>query len=270
MTRIRIAFAFLLAASVALAEEPPPVSPGISDNSFLLEESYNQDPGVVQHINSLTRFGASDWVYTFTQEWPVPARAHQLSYTVPLQGTDLGTGFGDLALNYRYQVFEHAHAAMAPRLSVLLPTGSARRGLGAGGIGLQTNVPLSLTFGTQLATHSNLGGTWTPRAKDAAGEKAATVAWNAGQSVVWLARPTFNVLVELAWTRGQAVTGPGRTAASDSLYVSPGIRWAYNFASGLQIVPGLAVPIGAGPSRGHNAVFLYLSFEHPFRKVPSQ
>ena len=47
--------------------------PGIQDNSFLVEEAYNQNFGVVQHISSFTRFfDSKDWNYTFTQEWPVP------------------------------------------------------------------------------------------------------------------------------------------------------------------------------------------------------
>jgi hypothetical protein len=32
-------------------------------------------------------------------------------------------------------------------------------------------------------------------------------------------------------------------------------------------VPGIALPIGVGASRGEKAVFLYLSFEHPFTKT---
>jgi hypothetical protein len=43
------------------------------------------------------------------------------------------------------------------------------------------------------------------------------------------------------------------------------VRLAVNRPGGLQIVPGIAVPIGVGPSRGDVAVILYLSFEHPFR-----
>src|SRR5215475_14453949 len=60
---------------------------GIQDNSFLIEEAYNQEFGVVQHISSFTRFWDSkDWVYTFTQEWPVPGDPrHQFSYTLPFQ-----------------------------------------------------------------------------------------------------------------------------------------------------------------------------------------
>ncbi|HZK78257.1 MAG TPA: hypothetical protein VFC35_05065 [Gemmatimonadaceae bacterium] len=46
--------------------------------------------------------------------------------------------------------------------------------------------------------------------------------------------------------------------------ISPGVRAAFNFASGLQIVPGIAFPIGVGPSSGERGAFIYLSFEHPF------
>ena len=38
---------------------------------------------------------------------------------------------------------------------------------------------------------------------------------------------------------------------------------------GLQIVPGIAMPIGVGPSAGEKSVLIYLSFEHPFREVPA-
>ncbi len=54
------------------------------------------------------------------------------------------------------------------------------------------------------------------------------------------------------------------------LFLSPGIRWAYNFNNGLQIVPGIGVPLGVGPSDGEKGVFLYLSFEHPYRKLPEK
>src|SRR5690349_13537375 len=82
---------------------------GIQDNSFLIEEAYNQDYGVVQHINNFTYLAQSkSWAYSFTQEWPVDAAPkNQLSYTLlavhaPVVGS--GVGFGDVALNYRYQL----------------------------------------------------------------------------------------------------------------------------------------------------------------------
>ena len=77
--------------------------------------------------------------------------------------------------------------------------------------------------------------------------------------MIYLAHPRFNLMLETLWTGGQ----------SHSLLLSPGVRWAYNFPSGLQIVPGIAFPLGVGPSSGERGVFLYLSFEHPFGKRPT-
>lgn len=62
------------------------------------------------------------------------------------------------------------------------------------------------------------------------------------------------------------MTAPGTTEPDQAVFVSPGVRWAHDFDSGLQIVPGIAVPLGLGPSHADRAVFFYLSFEHPFRR----
>jgi len=264
-------FGVLLAAAATHAgAQEPAAPPSISDNSFLMEEAYNQEPGVVQHISAFQLFrGADSWAYSFTQEWPLFGRTHQLSYTLPIQrthnGSAIATGLGDVAVNYRFQLAAGERLSVAPRLSLLLPTGRAKSDLGAGALGVQVNLPASVVVARKVVTHWNAGGTLTPSAKNAVGDKATAVACNLGASVVWLARPTFNALLEIVWTREEAVTGPGRTAASHGLSISPGIRWAHNFSSGLQIVPGVAFPIGVGPSAGDAAVLLYLSFEHPFR-----
>ena len=81
-----------------------------------------------------------------------------------------------------------------------------------------------------------------------------------------LANPWLNFLLETAGTNFQAVVGEGKTEWSKTRYVSPGVRWAVNLQRGLQIVPGVAMPIGIGPSAGEKGVFLYLSLEHPFGK----
>jgi len=256
----------LSTAGTSRAQEP------IQDNSFLIEEAYNQERGVVQHISNFARVrGNGDWAYTFTQEWPLPDERHQVSYTLPVQDLHAYAatheGLGDLALNYRYQAVGNGRAGLAisPRLSLLLPTGRAADNLGTGGVGVQVSLPVSRTVGSRVVTHWNVLITRTFSARDAAGDRAATNSFGAGQSVVWLARPKFNVLVETLWTRTGAVIGDGHAAHSDGLVVSPGIRWAYDFRSGLQIVPGAAFTIGVGPSRGRDAIFLYLSLEHPFR-----
>lgn len=265
-----------LLAAHAGAQQPDSKQPGIQDNSFLIEESYNQDWGVVQHINNWTRTREGDWAYTFTQEWPIHGIKHQLSYSLPLErlSSDAGRhfGVGDVALNYRYQLLGDGDArlAIAPRLTLLVDTGNERLGLGAGGIGLQAQLPLSLVLKKDaLVAHFNIGMTWTPAARDAQENKASTTAINLGESLVWLLRPRFNLMLESVWARAEEVRGPGTAARSESLFVSPGVRWAYNFKSGLQIVPGLACPLGLGPSRHERLLLLYLSFEHPFKTARS-
>ena len=184
------------------AKEPPP----IQDNSFLIEEAYNQECGVVQHINTFTRsWNTHEWVYTFTQEWPIPGQAHQLSYTLSFLdsgATPQSTGIGDAALNYRYQLLGNGETriAVAPRVTVLLPTGSARFGRGSGGTGVQANLAVSWVVIRRLVTHRNVGATIVPSARNEAGAGATTTGYNLGQSFVWLARPRFNVLFETLWT----------------------------------------------------------------------
>lgn len=249
-------------------------APGIQDNSFLLEEAYNQEKSVVQHINTFSYYvNSHDWSYTFTQEWPVGGQRHQFSYTLsgvrPGTFSSAGPGMGDTLLNYRLQVLGSGdtRVAFAPRLSAILPSGNSDFGRGYGGAGLQTNLPLSVVLHPKLVTHWNAGTTYIPHARNSAGVQAATWSYNAGQSFIWLAHPRFNVMLETYYADAQTVAGPGRTQWSKVLFLNPGFRWAYNFSNGLQIVPGFAVPVGVGPSSGEKGLFFYLSFEHPFQKL---
>jgi hypothetical protein len=278
LPRLAVIVLALACARAAGAQSLPPSetkseTPPIQDNSFLMEEAYNQEEGVVQHINAFQRMRGGDWVATFTQEYPVPRQAHQLSYTIAYQRVEgdaaARSGLGDIALNYRYQLAGSGEAkfACAPRVTLLLPTGDEKDGLGSGGAGVQANVAASTVLSSRFVTHTNAGATYTWSAKNARGDKARERGYNAGQSLVWLARSDFNVLVEAVWSRQQEVVGPGRVRGFDSFFISPGVRWAYNFPTGLQVVPGVALPIGAGPSRRERSVFLYLSFEHPMWKA---
>jgi hypothetical protein len=223
----------------------------IADNSFLIEEAYNQERGVVQHISALL-WQPSDgvWAYSFTQEWPLGGQTHQLSYTVPIAhpGSAGGTEFGNIAVNYRYQLVRSGEAgeggrvAFAPRFTLLLGNASNR-------LGVQANLPVSAIVTPRLVAHANAGATLTHGSPDAV---------NLGGSMIWFARPAVHLLLETTWTRGAGVS---------TWLLSPGLRWAYNLAKGLQIVPGIAAPLGIGPSWGERSVFLYLSFEHPFRSM---
>lgn len=266
----------LTAAQVA-AQAPPkkpapqstqPARGPIEDNSFLIEEAYNQEAGVVQHISAFALQRATRaWAYAFTQEWPFFSQRHQLSYTVPIisAGRGTGSGVGDVALNYRYQLATGPRA-VAPRLSLLVPSGDERRERGAGAAGLQVNLPVSLEHSSRFVTHWNAGATLIPSAKDAIGNEATTRSYNAGGSIIWLAQSALNFMLEVVWASDEAVSGPSQRVRERSLFIAPGMRGAIDFPSGLQIVPGIGVPIGIGPSRGERGLFLYLSFEHPFSK----
>jgi hypothetical protein len=247
----------------------PLTAQAIQDNSFLIEEAYNQERGVVQHIGTFDRASGGDWEFAFTQEWPVGGIRHQLSYIIPVQhGSTTGTGLGDVALNYRYQLVGNAEArtAVAPRLTILLPTGNDRAERGSGGVGLQANLPVSFVVGPELVTHWNAGVTVTPSARNPLGQSATTTNLNLGASAVWLLRPSFNLLVEALWLDTRSVVGNGQTAGERAGYLSPGMRMAFDLAGDLQIVPGLAYTFGLGPDSNEDAVFLYLSFEHPFSR----
>ncbi|MBI2264660.1 MAG: transporter [Armatimonadetes bacterium] len=256
----------------ATAEEEKPVP--IQDNSFLIEEAYNQEDGVCQHINTFMRMrGTGDSVYTFTQEWPVGGQTHQLSYTIPILGMKDGNALvwsqGDIALNYRYQAIfdEKRGIAFAPRFSLLFPTGDVSRGTGKGGTGFQVNLPLSVQPNDKWVTHVNAGATLTPETKNAPGQKTDTTDFNLGQSVIYLADQNFNIMFEVIWNSTETLDDTGEKTRAESLFINPGVRWAHNFKSGLQIVPGISFPIGIGPSNGTQGVFFYLSLEHPFKKI---
>jgi hypothetical protein len=256
--------AALLSVRAVSAQEAP-----VQDNSFLLEEAYNQEEGIVQHINSFQRMRGGDWIASFTQEWPVPGQKHQLSYTIPYRRVDAEnserSGAGDVALNYRYQLAGSGATKFActPRLSLLLPTGDEEDGLGSGGVGVQAAIAASTVLSDSLVSHSNVGVTHTPSARNTARQEAATTGYNLGQSLIWVVRREINLMLEVVWSRSEAVAGRGRTRWQTEAFVSPGLRVAFDVAGGLQIVPGLAFPIGIASSSGERGVLLYVSFEHP-------
>jgi hypothetical protein len=261
---------FATAAAPLIAQQNETPAP-IADNSFLIEEAFNQERGVVQHISTFARpDGGGAWAYSFTQEWPLRGMRNQLSYTVPVQHDKAdGTGVGDIGLNYRYQLvgLDGGAIFVAPRATLLLPTGDEDRGRGAGGVGFQVNLPLSILPAPQVALHANAGATWTPSAKGPLGAESGTLDVKAGGSVIWLVRPSFNFLVELLWYSTENVVAPDTVDRQGTWLVNPGVRWAFNFPSGLQIVPGVAYTIDLGNGEGGDGLFLYLSFEHPFTRT---
>lgn len=261
MRVLPLVLCLLFLSSGADAQDPPP----IRDNSFLIEEAYNQEPGVVQHILLFARDRSTqDWELGFTQEWPFLSQDHQLSYSVPLVSAAARSGIGDVALNYRYRWLARPRSESVIRLSALLPTGKAERGMGAGGAGVELNLPVSVEIGRALAAHWNAGGSVIPSARAEDGSRGSAKELFAGASVIWLLHPQLNLLAESVWARASTPGIGGARVSETSLTLVPAIRGAINLRSGAQIVPGAGLTLDARDGMRISGLLLYLSFEHGF------
>ncbi len=254
----------IIATPAAAQENDPRPAAGIQDNSFLIEEAYNQEAGVVQHISNLRRQG-HDWVFAFTQEWPVRGQTHQLSYTVPYswlrEDGNHAQGFGDVFLNYRYQLSMEtaSRPAIAPRVSLILPTGDPDKDLGAGSLGYQFNLPISKIVTDRMTLHGNAGVT---SYADVKGRQPTS--YHLGGSVIYAVTRNFNLMLEGLGEWNKTVGPINEIERERSLILSPGMRFGLNYEGGTQVVLGVAAPVRFAENDRDYGVFLYLSVEHPF------
>lgn len=245
-------------------------APRIADNSFLVEEAYNQEAGVVQHISTLLAAGQArgTLLYGFTQEWPLAGQRHQLSYSVPVRfGGEFGTGLGDLMAHYRLQVGLGPAIVAAPRVTVALPTGTWERELGYGSPGFQLALPVSARVSRQLVMHVNGSVAVTPAARAAGGVRRRLAAWIGAASIVGPVMLPVNAMLEVVAASTAEVDAVGAVERTTDVIASPGVRFAVDMG-GVQVVPGVAVPLRLTGQRGAD-VFLYLSIEHAFRSTPA-
>lgn len=259
-----LALVFVLAFAAQSVEAAEAVR--IEDNSFLIEEAYNQETGVVQHIFTYQAKPNGAWEGSFTEEVPVGSELHQLSVTVPgSRISDPGgqAGLGDVLLNYRYQSVRSEVVAVSPRISAVFPSGDYKKGLGTGATGLQFNLPISAVLSEQLVTHANFGLTYLPGAKNSAGDSANTTQGTFGASFIYLPTETFNLMAEFVANVKEDVRAENSVDRSANMIFSPGFRYAIN-AKDLQIVLGFALPISYVPGGGAVNQFYYVSFEHPW------
>jgi hypothetical protein len=267
--RIR-AIAIFLAVSRPLSAAEP-LAKGVQDNSFFVEEAYNQEPGVVQHIFNLAIvFANGEYNITpsFTQEWPVFSQTHQFSYSIPYTFINHDNGFADIRLNYRLQALMETDRvpAFAPRLSLVLPAGDEHKGFGNGVVGYETNLPFSKIVSDRVTLHFNAGGSIFP---DAHGHDLTN--YNLGASAIYAVTRDWNLMLETVagWNENvDLATSVGtRVNRSTVALISPGMRYAFNCPHDLQIVVGAAVPVGLTSDSPDWGLFFYLSFEHPFVRL---
>ena len=251
---IRI-FILLLILQAAFAQ-----GTGIRDNSFLIEEGYNQERGMVQHI--LTHH--TDWAtreeaqavtdFAFTQEWPIVGQWFQASFTLPF-----ATQFKGGELHFRYQLMREPKSeySVAPRLSLLLDYDSDLdlRNM----LGYQFNLPISRELDRKRMIHANLGATFQPPPFGSSQYWSdGTVVYNAGASGIYAFAPIVHGMLEVLTYSGEDM--------APYYIVNPGLRYAFNASLGTQWVFGTGIPIQFRSKIDTYGLFLYLSLEHSFLK----
>lgn len=260
----------------------------IRDNAMLVEESFNQEKGVVQHIlNWVPLWGRApgvrtrDFNFAYTMELPIGSQKHQFSFTSQFltaleepagaPATQQG-GVGDLFLNYRYQLLANDDFLWcAPRFSLIVPTGDSRFGTGLGQVGYLVNLPVS-KYGDWFDFHFNVGGTITPNVSLPMGiglpsPRHNLRGGNLGASAYWKPRTNFNLFVESLALWNEEIDDMGARQKITQLFLNPGARYAVCQFEDAEWVLGVGIPIGLTRDTPDIGIFLYLSVEHPFRKT---
>lgn len=263
----------------------------IRDNAFLVEEAFNQEPGEVQHIfnwiNLWDRNGdgrTRDFLANYTMELPLGSQKHQFSFTTqfltafsqPNVGSASQQGdVGDTFLNYRYQLLaDDDFLWVAPRFSVILPTGDKRLGLGTGEVGYQFNLPIS-RYGDNFDFHFNAGVTYTPGVSAVLADDSALAevlsprhnlsGYNLGASAFWKPRVDLHFFVETLALWNDEIDEIGFKGNNTQVFVNPGVRFAI-IQDPVEWVLGVSVPVGLTRDSPDIGVFAYMSIEHTFRR----
>jgi len=233
----------------------------ITDNSFLVEEAFNQEPGIFQNIFNAAR-SEGIWVWTFTQEWPIVSQTHQLSYSLAGAVGGGDSTFGNVLVNYRYQAMVEGpgRPAFSPRVSVILPTASYTSDDSPAG--MQFNLPFSKQT-HDVYWHWNAGLTWRPSVEFEGQTHSLESSFLAG-SAIYRLQPMFHLMLEMVATFPEESI-PGGTDRDELFTLSPGARGGWDIGDH-QLIFGFAVPVTWGGGRRETAAFIYASYELPFKR----
>jgi hypothetical protein len=281
---IRLGEATVASNGEGTSEEGPE---DIRDNAFLVEEAFNQEPGVAQHIFNWIELWdrppdakTRDFAGTYTMELPLGSQRHQFSFTSQFldafeksgDGAVLQQGgVGDTLLNYRYQLLaDDEFLWIAPRITLIVPTGDERFGLGTGEVGYQFNLPIS-RYGDRFDFHFNAGATYTP---DVAAPLPIGLelladdlnSYNLGASAFWKPQTYLHFFVEGLYLSNEGF-GELATERNEQMIVNPGVRYAICQFDDVEWVVGAAVPVGLNRDAPDIGAFAYMSIEHVFRRV---
>lgn len=270
-----IVLMFLAWPAAAGAQPAPAARPfEIVDNSFLVEEAYNQESKIFQNIFGALRSDTGDWAASFTQEWPAPGMRHQLSYTLVFNNEKGRGDFGSVAINYRFQLRagEDGGLALAPRVSLLLRRDRVDSP-DAGRVGVELNLPASRQLG-EFALHGNAGVRIYPAVESS--DSPSPVGLREPQdvtlatpflagSIIRRVRPMLYLMLESVILFPDRVVRRAVTSRETAVILSPGTRFGWNIGA-QQLVLGVAVPFERDSGQTSTGLFGYASWELPFRR----
>lgn len=246
----------------------------IEDISMFIEEAFNQEAGIIQHISNFF-FDAESFSCFYSQEIPLKDYWLQFSYTIKYS-TGKFSGFSDLFINYRPTIWYKKHwALVAPGFTFILPSGDSRKGLGNGAWGGQFILAVTKRISRRTATHWNAGYTFFRNADrydyDPFGQPVLTQEKNIGManigtSGIWFVLPALNLMLEYQSVFRKDIADDGSLMFTPILTLNPGFRFGFNVCK-VQIVRGIGLPLEYVDGWfGHSWVFGYLSIEPDYNK----
>jgi hypothetical protein len=249
----------------------------IEDNSFLVDEAFNQEKGVMQYTSNFywSDMNSNCMAYTFTHEIPVFSNHHQVSYTLQYNfsqpfGTSRNSGPGDMTIGYTYLATGKDDWLMTvPQINFIIPTGDPARGLGNGGFGGKLSLALTKRLSGAIVTHYNISYTTiykadyyinTFQAESRKGEKNIKVNTFAA-SVIWYPASRFNLMLESVANYVNGIGVNGSNLRGWQVISNPGVRFAADLNKAL-LVAGVSCPITFDSNSADQAgILIYLSIE---------
>jgi hypothetical protein len=248
------------------------------DNSFLLDEAFTQEKGIMQFISAVYNSNLHDknLSCTFTHEIPLYHHRHQVSYSLrynfmqPQAGSHDTDGCGDTNIGYTYMLSgKEAWIMIVPQLTIILPTGDPSKGLGCGGFGGRLNLTITKRLSRKLVSHYNASYTIIHKAdryNEISGEHVKAFEktlhdQDLAGSIIWYPVRKINVMLEYISNFKSQIAASGAISKIQESVINPGFRLALDLKN-LQIVPGLSVPIAfTNDTQYQTGLFLYLSIE---------
>jgi hypothetical protein len=248
----------------------------IEDNSFLVDEAFNQEKGVMQFISNFhwSNISLHCMTYAFRHEIPVN-NYHQISYTLQYNfsqpfGKTNYSGPGDISIGYTYLAAgKDDWLMMVPQINFILPTGDPAKGLGNGGFGGKLGLALTKRLSRAVVTHYNISCTMiykadyymkTLQAESRKAERNINIKTFA-TSLIWYPTARFNLMFESVVNLLNDVQANGSSIQVWQVTSNPGLRFAFDLKKAL-MVTGVSFPFNFdNNSKDQTGFFMYLSLE---------